>query len=111
MENLNKENFFNEMKILYPDAMDHFCKWIDKYKKENDWDNLFNEGYHVGMHMAHVPKFHELPLAMQFGIITQYFGELNGVFFSMPEWSLKDAKKRIENTFELYQISYVNKKV
>ncbi len=73
MENLNKENFWNEMQKKYPNAMGEFCNWIDIYKKENNWDSLFNAGLMVPIRGQSVaPKFHDLPLAMQMGIINEF---------------------------------------
>jgi len=74
MQNLNKENFWNDLKKKYPDAVDHFCKWIDEYKKEVDWNNLF------GNNMSQLNpqiKFHDLPIDMQNGIIARYDLECN----------------------------------
>lgn len=78
MESLTKENFFNNLKEKYPLAIEDFCIWMDKYKKENNWEELFNSGYEdiskdskTGFSKA--PKFHDLPLAIQIGILHQYF--------------------------------------
>lgn len=71
IQNLNKENFFTEsLQTICPKRMDHFCKWIDEYKKENDWDNLFGGG------IVKAPKFHDLPFEMQNGIIARYMLEV-----------------------------------
>jgi len=79
MEILTKENFWNEMEQKYPKAMKHFQNWIDGYKKANQWQLLFN-----GMVVTHLdsdtkqpqytfaPKYHELPIAMQFGIFVEF---------------------------------------
>jgi hypothetical protein len=75
METLTKENFWNEMEQKYPKAMAHFKEWVDNYKSEHYWNVLFN---HIstdrvvpkGFDCA--PKYHELPIAMQFGIFTEY---------------------------------------
>ncbi len=71
IENLNKENFFNELTEKYPIAMKIFCDWIDEYKKEVDWDYLFNEGEVKGDFKS-APKFHDLPYDMQSGIIIRF---------------------------------------
>lgn len=80
IENLTKENFWNEMQEKYPKAMKKFCDWIDNYKKENNWEVLFNG--HKFTHYSGVdkeienytktPKYHELPLSMQMGIFCQF---------------------------------------
>ena len=59
---LTKENFWNELREMYPEAVDHFCKWIDRYKEEVGWDGLFGEIF----------KFHNLPFDMQNGIIARF---------------------------------------
>lgn len=70
MINLNKENFWNELHAKYPDAVDLFCKWIDKYKVEVGWDELFNQ---AGMPNEDKPvKFHDIPFEMQNGIIARF---------------------------------------
>lgn len=88
-ENLNKENFWNEMHQKYPLAMNDFCGWIDYYKKTNNWGKLFNDSYHqLNKKFASngeltsvdfsTPKFHDLPLALQMGIWREYLeDELN----------------------------------
>jgi hypothetical protein len=74
METLTKENFWNEMEQKYPKAMAHFQNWIDGYKQANDWKELFYEGDADGDHAYYhdAPKYHELPIAMQFGIFLEY---------------------------------------
>ncbi len=67
MQNLTKENFFNDLQVKYPHAMHYFQDWIDQYKKENNWQELF--GWDL--------KFHHLPFDMQRGILTRYAEELN----------------------------------
>lgn len=64
MENLNKENFWNELMALYPNEVKHFCNWIDQYKKENDWNVIVHSAL----------KFHHIPLSMQLGILLEYSG-------------------------------------
>lgn len=87
IENLTKENFWNEMQEKYPKAMKKFCDWVDNYKKENDWYSLFNsgwskgvsksnEGHLIGGEKTKAPKYHQLPLALQYGIFVQFTGEL-----------------------------------
>jgi len=66
MQSLTKENFFNAVAEQCPDAMTHFCQWIDEYKKEVNWDQLFAPGI----------KFHDIPFEMQNGIIARFELEL-----------------------------------
>lgn len=62
MKGLTKENFWNSLRDIYPEAVDHFCKWVDKYKEEVGWGALFVPGI----------KFHDLPYDMQNGIIARF---------------------------------------
>jgi hypothetical protein len=59
---LTKENFWDELEELYPAAIEHFKKWIDRYKLEIGWNELFSPGV----------KFHNLPFDLQNGIIARY---------------------------------------
>jgi hypothetical protein len=62
MENLSKENFWNELSEKYPQAVELFNNWIDKYQKEVGWGDLFPNGV----------KFHDLPFEMQNGILARF---------------------------------------
>lgn len=75
-ENLNKENFWNEIMKLYPKTYTHFCNWIDGYKKEVDWNKLFtgNYGFSKGGTCC-TTKFHNIPIEMQIGVLIKYFLE------------------------------------
>lgn len=84
MENLTKENFWNEMQGIYPNAIEKFCKWIDQYKENNNWNKLFNgcltiRDYSIttgsNTYWSMSPKFHDLPIAFQVGIFNQYCAE------------------------------------
>lgn len=71
MENLNKHNFWDDIFKKYPDACKLFCDWIDKYKKEIGWDELFANI--VQRDSAYrTPKFHEVPFEFQNGIIARF---------------------------------------
>lgn len=59
---LTKENFWDEMRAECPEAVEHFCNWIDAYKNEVSWDQLFLPGI----------KFHDLPIDVQNGIIARF---------------------------------------
>jgi len=65
MDNLGKENFWNEMKDKYPYSVDVFCKWIDGYKNKVGWANIFGPKV----------KFHDIPYEMQMGIMNRFFIE------------------------------------
>lgn len=71
--------FWSKMRMKYPQTMILFGNWVDKYKQENDWGNLFNEGDSDGdsAHYLAAPKFHDLPVAMQMGIFMQFMVEHN----------------------------------
>lgn len=73
-ENLTKENFWNGIKEKYPKASKEFCDWVDAYKEENNWDSLFNSDYVPAFQepTCPAPKYHDLPIAMQFGIFVQF---------------------------------------
>lgn len=62
MENLTKENLFNDLYLKYPDAMNVFCEWIDGYKEAVDWIGLFGNEI----------KFHHIPGEMQCGIWIEF---------------------------------------
>jgi hypothetical protein len=79
-EKLTKENFWDELYERYS-AVQVFCDWIDEYKKRVNWNVLFNGGireypYVNGViKFTDVPKFHDLPIAMQWGIFQQFCAE------------------------------------
>lgn len=64
MNNLNKQNFFNEMGDRYPFAHHLFLLWIDEFKNKIGWKSIFNEQ----------TKFHDLPFELQFGILCRLLG-------------------------------------
>lgn len=83
LESLTKENFWNDLFKKYPTATKIFCQWIDKYKESINWVLLFGQGERTA-DMA--PKFHQIPIAMQVGILLQFSAE-NGKFYSELELS------------------------
>ena len=107
MENLNKENFWNELYEKYPLGMKVFCDWIDEYKKKNNWKMLFNsnsEYQNADGKNAIAPKYHDLPLAMQIGIWIEFCSEL-----SVHEWEVDDLctydwKADITECFKMLQV-------
>lgn len=100
MENLNKENFWNELHKQCPEAVDHFCNWIDDFKKANDWDSLFDPEL----------KFHDLPFDMQNGIIARYELELynnhQGKGKEVYERLAEAYKEKIKNIFIDLQMQF-----
>ena len=104
-DTLTKENFWNEMEQKYPKAMAHFKAWIDQYKTEHDWDTLFTgraEPRNITEPALYVPKYHELPIAMQFGIFTEYVASLEKSKRSilyLKEGFLPAVREQIESAF------------
>lgn len=80
MQNLNKENFWNDLLEKYPEAVELFCKWIDRYKAEVGWDELFNQ---TGLSNEDKQvKFHDIPFEMQNGILARFDIECNNGILS-----------------------------
>lgn len=109
METLTKENFWNRIKDLYPEAFKVFGQWVNNYKIDNEWVVLFNEGFinfgkeinlqndlvqHIPTSKA--PKYHDLPVALQWGIFTQFVYE-----------TLKIIPNNGENRITLHCGSYI----
>jgi len=81
MDSLTKENFWNALYEACPSEIEQFCKWIDEYKKRVNWNKLFNSDsdyQNAQGKNAPAPKYHELPIAMQLGIFTQFAFEHGG---------------------------------
>lgn len=79
MNNLSKENFFNEMSTKYPSAMERFCNWVDDYKKSVNWSLLFNSDSNwqdAAGKNAPAPRLHDIPYEMQFGILIKFASEV-----------------------------------
>jgi hypothetical protein len=112
MENLTKENFFNEMKEKYPKAMEHFCAWIDQYKIQVKWDELFSchpwslihnrvateadyDTHQRGQIAPHRYKYHDLPIGMQVGIFLEYLFKEH----QLPDEPEKDLHKFASEEF------------
>lgn len=106
MDNLNKDNFWNPMREKYPDAIDHFCKWVDEYKKSVNWDKLFGATARPD-YVHEAPKFHDLPIEFQFGIIGKWILEVQKVdvdkFYEHPIEGLK-------NTIAVLQSAILNER-
>jgi hypothetical protein len=89
---LTKKNFWNEMMEKYPKSTKSFFDWIDEYKKEVDWVNLFNEHLNV--------KFHDIPYAMQQGIWICFVNNTLHKFFEQPEYNYQfDLAEDIKEVF------------
>lgn len=86
MNNLTKENFFNDLRKQYPAAVDYFSQWIDKYKQEVNWNELFGEKV----------KFHDIPFEMQNGILARFELEL----FNNRAGRGKEEYSKVANIFK-----------
>lgn len=64
MQNLNKENFWNNTEKAFPDAFKMFSEWIDKYKEEVG-------GFGFDSNEEPI-KFHDLPFEFQNGILARF---------------------------------------
>jgi hypothetical protein len=115
MFNLNKENFFDDIKAKYPQAFEHFMNWLDDYKKEIRWDELFAKNARLSVKSSDdiypdTIKFHDLPFDMQNGIlarfdIEKFSGKLG------YESMLKTEPRRMENLFAAVQTAIENKNI
>lgn len=81
MENLNKE-FWDKLKEKYPNAMRVFLKWIEGKEDFKSWaayanENSVTEEYSRLVRFALAPLIEHLPLAIQFGIFSQFCFEVN----------------------------------
>lgn len=72
IQSLTKENFFDELHDMFPDAVEHFFSWLNEYKKEVAWDELFGNVFPTTKKI----QFQDLPFDMQNGIIARYELEL-----------------------------------
>lgn len=89
-ETLTKENFWDRMMELYPNATKKFCQWIDEYKIAVGWNALFGENV----------KFHDLPGAMQVGIWLEYVCDRGGCTFEIENFFEYDLGEDIEGFFK-----------
>ena len=71
MAKLTKADFWDGAQNTYPNAVIHLKGWIDKYKNKYNFGALFK---------SPVPKFHDLPDAIQFGIICEFIVYINIIY-------------------------------
>lgn len=112
MENLNKINFFNGEMGKYPKAVKEFCDWIDKYKARVDWNKLFNsdsEYQNAQGKNAPAPKFHDLPLEMQLGIIVCFMEEVYEKKSASDAMELKKCMEGLSDEFKNREYILTNK--
>jgi len=103
-EGLTKENFFNEMNEIFPNAMRLFGKWIDEYKKKVEWDQLFqNKALRNPQQSITYPtaiKFHNIPYDMQVGIWIAFADTTLNELFEQPEYVYcGDLREDIKEVF------------
>lgn len=94
-ENLNKENFWNDLHARFPIGTQVFCDWIDKWKAENGWGSLRLELKDQDSTHYEPVKFHDYPLAVQAGILAQFDTEVNGQTVEDPTGSMQDSATRL----------------
>lgn len=107
MNDFTKEGFWNPLSEKYPNSMKLFFNWIDNYKEENNWGDIFNEGDSNGDDGCYreSPKYHELPMAMQVGIFLEFVEDtcnkyqLSFLFdgFVNIKYRISDYLKRLQN--------------
>ncbi len=73
MENLNRKNFFDALSKRAPLALNKFQEFIDGYKREINWQKLFNTNF-----IDRNINFENLPFEMQIGILNKFFKEYAG---------------------------------
>lgn len=104
MINLNKNDFWNVAKTRYPKALAVFNAWFERYRADNQWDKLFNIGFphysKMGWHSS--PLIHDLPLAMQLGILTQFYYEQEGKT-PVGGSDIREASESLEDMFKLIE--------
>jgi hypothetical protein len=100
-ETLTKPNFWDELYAKYPKGTQIFCKWIDAYKKEVGWNQLFNsdsEYQNAAGKNAPAPKFHDLPHAMQMGIWFAFMRDRGGCQWTIEDMFSYDLREDIAET-------------
>lgn len=105
LTSLTKENFFDELQEMCPRTMKQFCEWIDVYKDRVEWNTLFRYadpkcGYTkencLGVKVQ-APKFHELPIGLQIGVIITFLLEINTSHFNVF------SGFKVRSTYDLIQ--------
>ena len=106
MERMNKANFWDKLETEYPEQMGDFKKYIDEYKRREDWANLFpgriiyGDDDVMGKYRQVIPvKFHDLPNAMQIGIFIQYTIENGDAAFMENPSNMQDYQNGILKWF------------
>jgi hypothetical protein len=90
MEDLTKENFWDECFEKYPDATKEFCEWIDGYKASVNWEELFAPGI----------KFHDIPGEMQCGIWVEFIISTGACSYEV-DWVETELSEEIMTYMEM----------
>lgn len=96
---LTKENFLDEIAIKYPVAFKKFSEWIDEYKIEVEWDDLFNRPNgvpHLGV------KYHDLPYGLQLGIWIEFASDFSVCGYEV-DFIDYDMKEDVNSLFQVLQ--------
>lgn len=105
---MNMPDFWNELKDKYPAEMTIFGDWVDRYKEKVHWKYLFRSDTGIKLEL---PKFHQLPSAMQLGIFIQFTVEARPIMLipfptseeqihaTMEEW-IQDVRQWFYNSHE-----------
>jgi hypothetical protein len=93
-DTLTKENFWNDIMKEFPEEMNNFCEWIDEYKAEVQWTNLFSPGI----------KFHDIPYEMQQGIWLEYVCQQGGCQYEIEDFFEFDLRKEIRGYFNAIHV-------
>lgn len=95
--NLDLDSFWNDLYSKYPTAIAHFSDWVDDYKKQNNWEDLFppilRKHYPINV------KFHDLSVGLQIGVLIQYLNEdtaLPAQFIESIKFDFIEKLKKIE---------------
>jgi hypothetical protein len=94
MINLNKGQMFNNLTEDCPEAMNFFSHWLIGYQEAN----------------AYVFSFHNLPMAMQLGLIQLFLRDVGANCIGMaekifaPGVLLSEIEKEIKSAFDLVQV-------
>lgn len=101
-ENLNKENFWNQLMEENPLSVKLFCDWMDEYKKIVGWDKLFNDEFRETevLRIYEEPKFHDIPYEMQIGILIKFFKDKDVKIIINSKLPLMDELNKIRRNFD-----------
>lgn len=88
---LTQENFFDEMQRRFPAGTQMFMDWFGSYRDRVGWHALFNSDSDYQNSQgknAPVPRFEQLPHAMQMGIYLEFLRQ--GPNVASPDRELLD---------------------